>query len=47
MKFGYIKCDCGQDFYFETVRDNVACINCDKEYDVSGYPEKEGEADET
>lgn len=46
MKYGTIKCECGKEFYFETVRDTINCINCGKEYDVSGYPEKE-EKEET
>lgn len=57
MRYGNIKCECGQEFYFETRRDSIYCINCDKEYSTADYPEKariqltdeveEGEGDET
>lgn len=40
MKYGTIKCKSGKEFYFETVRDTITCIGCNKEYDVSEYPEK-------
>ena len=40
MKYGIIKCECGKEFYFETMRDTINCIDCNKEYDVSEYPEK-------
>jgi endogenous inhibitor of DNA gyrase (YacG/DUF329 family) len=40
MREGNIMCDCGQAFYFETRRKIVNCINCNKEYDISGYPIK-------
>lgn len=43
MKYGTIKCECGKESYFETVRNTVNCIDCNKEYDVSEYPEKEGD----
>ncbi len=41
MKYGTIFCECGQDFYFETVKKSVNCIRCGKRYDTNGYPEKE------
>jgi len=34
MHKGTIKCDCGQDFYYETVRDFINCISCGKQYEV-------------
>lgn len=39
MRHGRIQCSCGQAFYFETVRAKIACIQCNKEYDVSSFPE--------
>lgn len=33
MKKGNIKCECGQDFYYETIRDYVICISCGKRYE--------------
>lgn len=40
MKCGTINCKCGQQFYFETMNNEIACIKCKKIYDVSSYPEK-------
>lgn len=37
---GSIKCDCGQEFYFETVNTKINCIKCGKEYDVINYSVK-------
>lgn len=37
MRGGQITCECGQLFYFETVRDTVNCIKCGKKHDVSGF----------
>ena len=34
MREGNIKCDCGQAFYYETVRLVVKCIKCGKEHSV-------------
>lgn len=41
VRYGTINCDCGQSFYFETVRKKVSCIKCDKEHDASTFPVKE------
>lgn len=38
MRYGIIKCECGQEFYFETKSSKIRCIHCNKEYDVSEYP---------
>lgn len=38
MRFGTIRCTCGQEFYFETVRTTIKCIRCAEEYDVNEYP---------
>ena len=34
MREGNIKCDCGQEFYYETKRLVINCIKCGKEYSV-------------
>ena len=38
-----IKCDCGQEFYFETTKDYIACIKCKKIHDVKSFPIEEVE----
>ena len=40
MRQGTIGCSCGQSFYFETHRDKIACISCNKEHDLSDFPGK-------
>lgn len=52
MRCGTINCTCGQQFYFETMNTEVACIKCKKVHDISAYPGKveepqpeEGESD--
>jgi hypothetical protein len=47
MRYGTINCTCGQEFYFESARTHVNCINCDKEYDITSYPEKAEEVEFT
>ncbi len=47
MKHGTIICDCGQEFFFETVRKSVHCIRCGKWHDASDYPENEGLIEKT
>ena len=34
MRKGSIKCDCGQEFYYETKRLVINCIKCGKEHSV-------------
>lgn len=41
MKYGTISCTCGQEFYFETIREEVRCIKCNKKYSTADYPEQE------
>mgnify|MGYP000847078779 FL=1 len=36
MNKGTINCECGQEFYFETIRDFINCIHCGKQYEVKG-----------
>lgn len=45
MKYGIINCTCGQEFYFETIREEVRCIKCNKKYSTAGYPEQEENID--
>jgi hypothetical protein len=44
MRAGYIKCDCGQLFYYETKRSTISCIKCNKEYSTDTYSCKGGDA---
>jgi len=39
-RYGTINCECRQSFDFETVRNKISCINCEKEYDVTNFPVK-------
>jgi len=41
MRGGNIKCDCGQEFYYETRRLTINCIKCNKEYSTATRPVKE------
>jgi len=41
MKHGDITCSCGYNMYFETIRDSISCLKCNKELNVSAYPIKE------
>lgn len=34
MRKGNIKCDCGQEFYYETRKLVINCIKCGKEHSV-------------
>lgn len=34
MNKGTINCECGQEFYYETIRDFINCIHCGKQYEV-------------
>ncbi len=34
MREGNIKCDCGQEFYYETKKLVINCIKCGKEHSV-------------
>lgn len=47
MKHGTLQCTCGQEFYFETTKDCIACIKCKKIHDVKGFPIKGVEASGT
>lgn len=41
MYKGAITCDCDQKFYYETIRDYVICINCEKRYDLTNTQVKD------
>jgi hypothetical protein len=47
MRHGTINCSCGQRFYFETLRTQINCIKCDKTHNISSYPEKVDEVEES
>jgi len=34
MKKGNIICECGQEFYYETIRDYVVCIKCGERHEL-------------
>jgi hypothetical protein len=41
MNGGLINCECGQEFYCETVNDSIKCIRCGKSQNVYPLPEPE------
>ena len=41
MKFGEIRCGCGQLFYFETTRYEIMCVSCGNVHSVYEFPVKE------
>lgn len=51
MHKGEIVCECGQEFYYETIRNFINCISCGNEYEVKESiiyaietePDKEGD----
>lgn len=44
MRCGTINCSCGQEFYFETTKEHIACIKCKKGHDVKSFHTKGVEA---
>lgn len=46
MKFGEIKCTCGQVFYFETNKDCISCTTCGLSHDTLNFPIKEENIEE-
>lgn len=38
MRHGTIQCECGQEFYFESIFLRINCLNCGKEHDISKFP---------
>ena len=41
MNGGLINCECGQEFYCETVNGKINCIRCGKHHEVYPFPEQE------
>ena len=41
MKKGNITCECGQEFYYETIRDYVVCIKCGKSHELKLEPSED------
>ena len=37
---GHVKCECGQEFWFETIMETIACIKCGKEYKTADHGEE-------
>ena len=37
---GYVKCECGQEFWFETIMPDIACIKCGKSYVTADHGEE-------
>ena len=44
MVHGTLQCTCGQEFYFETTKDCIACVKCKKVHDVKRFHIKGVEA---
>lgn len=38
MRKGKIKCDCGNEFYFQSVREEVPCMGCGRMHKNEGEP---------
>lgn len=38
MKQGMIKCECGNEFYFQSIRESVPCMKCGKMNPNNGEP---------
>lgn len=41
MKQGMIYCECGNEFYFQSIRDNITCMKCGKMHKNEGDPVEE------
>ena len=46
MKFGEIKCTCGQVFYFETNKEFIKCTTCELSHDTLNFPVKDENVEE-
>lgn len=46
MKFGEIRCSCGQVFYFETTKESIRCTTCGLSHETLGFPLKEETVEE-
>lgn len=38
MRQGQINCECGNEFYFQSLREQVPCMKCGKMHDNEGEP---------
>lgn len=38
MKQGMIKCDCDNEFYFQSIRETIPCMKCGKMHKNEGEP---------
>jgi hypothetical protein len=38
MKQGYIECECGNVYYFQSIRDEIICMKCGKMNPNNGEP---------
>lgn len=46
MRHGAVKCECGYEMYFETIRKVIVCLMCNTTIDISAYPFKEEEVED-
>lgn len=46
MKQGTIKCKCGNEFYFQSIREEIPCMKCGKMHKNEGEPVVEEETPE-
>lgn len=46
MRHGQINCECGNEFYFQSIRGNVPCMKCGKMHKNEGEPVPEIEEKE-
>lgn len=37
---GYVKCECGQEFWFETIMPEIACIKCGRIFESTKHGEE-------
>lgn len=38
MKQGQIKCECGNIFYFQSIREKIPCMKCGRTHQNNGNP---------
>jgi hypothetical protein len=38
MKYGQKECECGNDFYFQSIRKEIPCMKCGKMHPNNGEP---------
>lgn len=47
MRQGQINCECGNEFYFQSIRETIPCMKCGKVHPNKGEPVPEIEEEET